>query len=389
MTNSSRLLAVAVVAVAWDAATAGAQQPAAAGTITGRVTEQGSGAPLAAAQVFVVGSTRGAITAENGSYRIPGVPSGSVEVRVRRLGFAAQTRTVTVTPNGTATADFTVARAAATQLEQVVVTATGEQQRVREQGNAVGVIPTLEPERLAAVQNFSQALAGQAPGVQVLQSAGTTGAGARIRIRGANSISLSNEPLIIIDGVRVNSNASSTAFGVGGQTPSRLNDINPEDIERVEVLKGPAAAGLFGTQAANGVIQIFTKRGAVGRAQWNTFAERGRIDEVGEYPDNWGAWRTANGRPAFGCNLISVNSGACRQDSLATFNPLENRRRHPSARARARSWGRASRAGPSARRTTSPATTTSRRGSTARTSRGARTPARTCGRSSPRRSTPR
>lgn len=307
-----------------------AQQPSGTGTITGRVTERGTGSPVTAAQVFIVGTQRGAITGENGVYRITGVPAGAAQLRVRRLGFGAETRAVTVASGATATADFEIGRAAAAQLEQVVVTAAGTEQRAREQGNTVNTIPALDPERLAATTNFSQALAAQAPGVQVLQSGGTSGSGSRVRIRGSNSLSLSNEPLIIIDGVRVNNNPESSSLGIGGQSPSRLNDINPEDIDRIEVLKGPAAAGLFGTQAANGVIQIFTKRGAVGQTRWNLFAERGRINEVADYPDNFGAWRTGtNGRPAFGCNLLTVAAGGCVQDSLARFNPLENRETTP------------------------------------------------------------
>ena len=132
--------------------------------------------------------------------------------------------------------------------------------------------------------NFSNAISGQAPGVQVLQSGGTTGTGSRVRIRGANSLSLSNEPLIIIDGVRVNSSASSSSISTGGQAPSRLNDINPEDIESIEILKGPAASGLYGTQAANGVIQITTKRGAAGTPRWTAWVEAGTIRENNAYP---------------------------------------------------------------------------------------------------------
>jgi TonB-linked SusC/RagA family outer membrane protein len=203
------------------------------------------------------------------------------------------------------------------------VTATGEEQRIREQGNAISRVE-LPEARLAAVPNFSNAIAGQAPGVQVLQSGGTTGTGSRVRIRGANSLSLSNEPLIIIDGVRVNSSAESSSIGTGGQAPSRLNDINPEDIESIEILKGPAASGLYGTQAANGVIQITTKRGAAGAPRWTAWLEAGTIVEHNAYPANYGGWYTTeDGEVDFGCDLMSVAGGFCVQDSLAAFNPLE------------------------------------------------------------------
>jgi hypothetical protein len=244
-----------------------AQQPAASGTVTGRVVERGSNAPVGGAQVFVVGaSPRGALTAEDGTYRIGGVPAGAAVLRVRRLGYEAGAQSVTVTAGGSVRADFTVGRSVATTLEQVTVTATGEQQRRREQGNSVAIIQALPQERLANAQNFSQAISAQAPGVQVLQSGGTTGTGSRVRIRGANSFSLSNEPLLIVDGIRVNSDAQNSTLGVGGQSPSRLNDINPDDIDRIEVLKGPAAAGLFGTQAANGVHPDLHQAGRRGAA---------------------------------------------------------------------------------------------------------------------------
>src|SRR5205823_6141419 len=109
----------------------------------------------------------------------------------------------------------------------------------------------------------------RAPGVSVVSGSGTSGTGARIRIRGANSLSLNNDPLLIVDGVRVSGDQSSFAYGVGGQTISRFNDINPEDIESIDIIKGAAGVSLYGTAAANGVIQIRTKRGRAGRTQWS------------------------------------------------------------------------------------------------------------------------
>ena len=109
-------------------------------------------------------------------------------------------------------------------------------------------------------------------------SAGETGAGSRIRIRGSNSISLSNDPLLIIDGIRADNSSQSSAQGTGGQLPSRFNDINPEEIEDIEIIKGPAAAALYGTAAANGVIQITTKKGRAGRTRWDAFGEGGHVE---------------------------------------------------------------------------------------------------------------
>ncbi|MDF1504175.1 SusC/RagA family TonB-linked outer membrane protein [Roseisolibacter sp. H3M3-2] len=326
MTHIPRLLPLAVVAIVAPAA--GAQQPAATGTITGTVTEQGSNAPLAAVQVQVVGTTRGAITNDAGVYRILGVAPGAVQVRVRRLGYEPATQGVTVAAGATATANFAIGRAAATTLEQVVVTATGEGQRVREQGNAVARVE-LTPDRVPALPAFSQALSAQAAGVQVLQSSGTAGTGSRIRIRGANSLSLSNEPLIIIDGVRVQGGGNSNSIAVGGQAPSRLDDLNPEEIESIEVLKGPAASGLYGTQAANGVVQITTKRGRAGRTNYTVYGERGLTQEVSNFPPNYGAFGDYDGETDFFCDLPSVAGGLCTQTEIVSFNPLKDSRTTP------------------------------------------------------------
>jgi TonB-dependent starch-binding outer membrane protein SusC len=305
--------------------TAGAQQ-ADAGTIGGRVTERGTGTPVPAAQVFVVGTGFGGTTDDAGAYRITGVPAGVVQVRVRRVGYESLTQSVTVSAGAVATADFAVGRAAAV-LSQVTVTATGGAQQAREQGN---VVSQVRPDSLslAAVPNFSSLVQGRASGVNVTQSGGTTGSGARIRIRGANSVSLSNEPLIIIDGVRVTGTAAgniATTLGVGGQEPSRLNDILPEEIENVEILKGPAATGLYGTQAANGVIQITTKKGQRGAPRWNFYAEGGLLSEVNDYPANFGGFGVnADGSETESCTLEFQALGECTIQNVASFNPLED-----------------------------------------------------------------
>src|SRR5690606_21160776 len=136
------------------------------------------------------------------------------------------------------------------------------------------------------VTTMSQLIQGRVSGVTVIQSSGTTGGGARVRIRGNNSLSLSNAPLLVVDGVRVYNAESSLGFGVGGQTPSRLDDLNPEDIESIEVLKGPAAAALYGTAAANGVIQVTTKRGQPAASRFNVWTEYGQIERTIEFPEN-------------------------------------------------------------------------------------------------------
>jgi TonB-linked SusC/RagA family outer membrane protein len=186
------------------------------------------------------------------------------------------------------------------------------------------------------VNNIQQLLNGRAPGVFVNPATGNVGTGARIRIRGASSLSLSNEPLIYVDGVRVYSAAATGPInqGFGSTSISRINDINPDDIESVEVIKGPAAATLYGTEASNGVIQIITKKGAIGKARWNLSTRLGTnyIDDPASlYPVNYFPIQRA-GAPAGTLDTVSINlvqmeedrgtpvfqSGAIRELDLST-----------------------------------------------------------------------
>ena len=313
-----RLWAAACVAMLLPVG-ASAQQSA---TITGRVVDQASQQPLSDVQVQVVGTMRGTRTGDDGQYRIAGVNPGTLQIRAIRLGYQQATTTVTVGAGETATADFALVTAPLT-LDQIIITATGEEQRLREVGNSVSAIDSVN---LAVVNNFSQMIAARAPGVIVAQSAGQTGSGARIRIRGANSVSLSNEPLIIVDGVRVTGGTTgieSNSISVGGQQPSRFNDINPAEIERIEILKGPAASALYGTAAANGVIQITTRRGMAGRTRWNAHMEAGSIHEVTAYPDNYAGLDLTNFGEPVHCPLYFAQFGDCQIDSVATYNALE------------------------------------------------------------------
>ncbi len=310
------------------------------GVITGRVTDRASGQPVSAAQVQVVGSQRGATTTDNGNFRIAGVPAGTVQIRVLRIGFGATTVPVTVLAGQTTTGVSVGLTPSAINLEAVTVTATGTTTRAKEQGSNIASI-SVQDQPLAAIQNFSQIIEGRAAGVTVVQSSGTTGTGARVRIRGANSLNQSNEPLLIIDGVRIDPSANSGTIGVGGQTVSRLNDLKPEDIATFDILKGPAATGLYGTQAANGVIQITTRRGAAGRPQFNAYGDLGTVNNYVNYPGNYTAYGRSgpnatvpgtvlapgrNGVSLYtgnsACYLTAVVAGTCVVDSITSAQPL-------------------------------------------------------------------
>ena len=243
-----------------------AQAPAAQNVVTGTVTAVATQRPIADAQVIVEGTTLGATTDAAGRFRIAGVGGGEVRLVVRRIGY--QPRTVPARagqPAQVALAERVL------ELNQVVVTGTAGVAERRAVGNAVAQVRAAEVVATQPVRNVQDLLTGRASGVSVVGSSGQVGTGSRIRVRGASSLSLGNDPLIYVDGVRVDNQQASgpqnQAFG--SASISRFNDFNPDDIESLEVIKGPAAATLYGTEASNGVIQIITKRGAAGRTTWN------------------------------------------------------------------------------------------------------------------------
>jgi TonB-dependent starch-binding outer membrane protein SusC len=280
-------------------------------SVTGRVTDQASTQPLAGVRVSVVGTNRAAFTNQDGRYTINSVPAGPQRMQAAIIGYAAGTQPVEVPATGSATADFAL-KISAVSLDALVVTATGEQ-RAREIPNAITTVNASAINEKAPVTNMADLLNSRAPGLVVESSGGTTGAGVRVRIRGSNSVSLSNEPVIYMDGVRVENSAQSSSIGVGGQNPSRLNDINPNDIETFDVIKGPSATALYGTTAANGIIQIKSKFGQEGPARWHLYTEAGTQADYAAYPANYSS----------DCLLMDQADGLCTQTSLLSFNPLE------------------------------------------------------------------
>ena len=253
------------------AAPLGAQ---ATGSIRGKVTVEGLGRPLSGAIVSVSGTQIGSATNDRGEYRLNNVPPGPRRVRVQRLGFAPATSEVTVEVGQTATLDFVLLESAVA-LEQIVVTATGDQRR-REISNSMATISAATLEQVPVV-SAQQLLSAQSPGVTVLANSGQPGAGGVIKLRGINSISQGNNPIIYVDGVRIFSGNTPTVANAR-QTVLPLNDIRAEDIERMEIVKGAAATTLYGTEASGGVIQIFTKRGRAGTPNWSFEAVGGTND---------------------------------------------------------------------------------------------------------------
>ena len=310
------------------------------GTVTGRVVERGTLKPIPDATVIIVGSGIAARTNENGVYRLSGVAPGALRLRATRIGYAAGSQLVTVGPAGNEGVDFELGEVA-TQLDVVVTSAvTGQAERAREVGTNVGTISVSQIDK-APINRFSDVLQGRTAGVSLQQTSGTTGTGQRLNVRGANSLSLSNEPLVYVDGMQV-SNGNLLSFGVGGQAISRLNDISPESIEKVEILKGPAATAVYGTAAANGVLLITTKRGRSGASRWNFYDETGTQNDITNYPSNYlrysavtpnapvylpsGAFNAAARVACFNHNLAA---GTCTADSVAIENTLLDPRTRP------------------------------------------------------------
>lgn len=312
-----RQIGVAALAAALLPAGLAAQDRGAA---TGIVRDGDSGQPLAGAAVFVEGTNYSTLSNAEGRFLLPNIPPGTHSLRASYVGYGPVALEFTVAPGGTAQVNFDL-NVSTLQLDGIVVTATGEQ-RKRELPNSVAAIDAGDMVPELPANNLADLLQGRSAGVQVLSSAGTSGVGSRIRIRGASSISLSNDPLVYVDGIRVDSRNSG--LGAGGQESSRLDDFNLEDIEDIEIVKGPSAATLYGTEAANGVIRITTKRGQPGDTRWNVWAEGGLIQEPNTYPLNYAGLGAAGTPYARRCLLNDVAGGRCVQSGLDTFQVLHD-----------------------------------------------------------------
>jgi TonB-linked SusC/RagA family outer membrane protein len=258
------LAALAVFAVPASAQT---------GEISGRVVDGGTNEPLEGVQVVLVGSNIQARSRSDGLYNLVNVPVGTHNVRAAVIGYSTVTAQVNVGAGLTTTVDFALNQAVIS-LDAVVVTGQAGAVSRREIGNTISTVSSTDFENMPT-PTVGDVLQGTASGTTVMDASGQVGVGKRIRLRGINSVSQGNAPLIYVDGVRITEQPYQDDPETGNQAPSPLNDINPEDIERVEVIKGAAATTLYGTQASAGVIQIFTKRGTTGRPRWSLAIDQG------------------------------------------------------------------------------------------------------------------
>jgi TonB-dependent SusC/RagA subfamily outer membrane receptor len=250
------------------------------GIVTGVVRDAQSAALLEAVRVQVTGSTLGGTTDQRGHFVIRGVPVGAQIIRASRIGYRPATKTIRVPVGDSVAANFDLAPSAV-ELSAVVTTGTGgavEKQRV---GSSMGIVDFTSLRDQVPAGDLASSLSAKVTGLRSISTGGGAGGQSDIRIRGMASFSLDQRPVIYIDGIRVDKQRTewttqTGAGGVaccsfaGGNSVDRINDLSPDDIERIEVLKGAAAATLYGSDATNGVIQIFTKHGKSDSApSWN------------------------------------------------------------------------------------------------------------------------
>jgi len=287
------------------------------GTVTGIVRDRVGQGPVSAAQVHIPGTGVGTLTGANGRFLLTQVPAGTHTLRVERLGYQSTGQEITVAAGETLEVNFDIT-AQALALDQIVVTGTAGGTQRRAIGNVVDQISASAAVEITPATSVNQLISQRSPGVQLQGQSGTVGAGAPIHIRGVTSLSLGATPIIFIDGVRMDSRHDTGPTQRGGSRVSRLDDINLEDIESIEIIKGPAAATLYGTEASNGVIQIVTKRGREGAAQFDITARTG--SHWLWNPEGRVGW-SYDGNPYAG-QLDSINLYAVERDTGPWGDPF-------------------------------------------------------------------
>lgn len=263
----SRWLAIAA-ALALSPGLLGAQ---ATGSVAGVVRAQDSNEPVEGAQVTVRSTNQGTITNAQGRFLLRGIPTGEQVVQVTFIGYATVTETVMVESGGTAAVDITLATDVL-GLEEIVVVGYGQEKR----RNVTGAISSVSPSAIAneiPAPNVENILQGRVAGVQVVQNSGNPGSAMTIRVRGTASISAGNQPLYVVDGVPM-IQGDYSGMDYGGQGVDALADLNPSEIESIEILKDASAAAIYGSRASNGVVLVTTKKGMVTdrpRVEYNAY----------------------------------------------------------------------------------------------------------------------
>jgi TonB-linked SusC/RagA family outer membrane protein len=295
-----RLLRPAIAALACLALSAAPAVAQDTGSIRGRVVEAATGRPLGGAQVSVPAIQRGSVANAAGEFLLVGMPAGTHRLRAEMIGYGAVEQEVTVGAGQVASVEFRL-ELTAISIDEIVVTGTAGAVSKRTIGNSIARVDAADVTAKTAISTLTELLQARTPGLTLLPNSGVTGTASEIRIRGASSL-INNAPVVYIDGVRYHDGGlgTFTPSGAGatsytGQTTSALSGLNPSDIESIEVIKGPAAATLYGAEAAAGVIQIITKKGRSGQQalQWTARVEYGHNDWALDIPDNYTVCTTA------------------------------------------------------------------------------------------------
>ena len=283
------------------------------GTVTGTVVDGRTLQPMSVVQVDIPTLELGGLTQANGQFLLLNVPAGTHQLRATRIGFRTATVQIEVTGGQTTQIEINLT-AEALALDEVVVTGTAGGTRQRALGNAMARVEAADVAEVAPINTMQDLLQGREAGVGFKRVSGNVGTGSPIRIRGYTSLNVGNNPLIYVDGIRVDNETQAGPSLRDGRQVSKLDDINPEDIERIEVIKGPSAATLYGTEASNGVINIITKRGVEGAPQFDLTIKQGATwlpnarDQVG----------VAYGKDGGG-NIISFNIWDQERDAGRQF----------------------------------------------------------------------
>ena len=238
--------------------------------MTGQAVAATTGQPLNGVSISVMETELGVLTNAQGRFLINRVPAGTYMVQAVSVGYRTATREVTVPAGGAAAIQFEM-EVSAVAMDELIVTGTAGAVERRKLGTSAASLDVSAVSEVTPLSDFSQTLEGRIPGLRSIGTVGGVGAGRELRIRGTDSFSLGQRPVIYIDGVRMDSRQVEWGSSAGGSTTccafsggageDRLSDLNPDEIDRIEVLKGPSAATLYGSEASGGVIQIFTKRG--------------------------------------------------------------------------------------------------------------------------------
>jgi TonB-dependent SusC/RagA subfamily outer membrane receptor len=313
-------------------------------TIRGSVVITGTSNPIDYV-VVAIGSAFRAATASDGSFILRDVPVGRHTITFRRLGYTPFGQDIVLVSGR----DTTLAIALSplpSRLNDVVTTGAGEARRLEVGNSIVSVnVDSIMNETPAAT--VSELVANRLPSLLASRGTGAVGAPTRLRIRGLSSIESDNAPIIILDGVRISTDANNLSVSNGGgenDLSNRLDDIDPNSIESIEVLKGPAASTLYGSEAANGVIVIKSKRGMAGPARWRVYADHRTLSQVTdyEYPILQVGYPLTGGGPQLpNCSVAAVAQGTClpQAGEYIGFNMLGDPRFTPQTKGHTQSFG--------------------------------------------------